>query len=102
MFSKSKEKTGMVTVTFQHWTASGEDFYDFDPKEHLTLPNPDYQSKEGFAIEPQKQEITVFHTNAIRLENAQLAKPFKVRIRPWIVRNANLVANATIDPKKRL
>jgi len=57
-----------VAVTFVQWNASGEDYYDFDPKEHLTLPNPDYQSKDSAAIAPKDADITVYHTNAIRLE----------------------------------
>jgi hypothetical protein len=95
-------KGALLEVSFSQWTASGEDLYDFDRNEHLTLPNPDYQSKESFAIAPTEQDITVYHSNAFRLERAGLARPFKVKIRPWLVLDPKLRSAATVDPKKKL
>jgi hypothetical protein len=98
----SGKKGAMVQVTFLQWTAMGEDVYDFNKNERLTLPNPDFNSKESFAIAPMDKEIQVYHTNALRLERAGLAKPFKVKVRPWLVTDPKLFAPAEIDPKKRL
>jgi hypothetical protein len=52
----TRGKDGRVAVTFVLWTASGEDLYDFDKNEHLTLPNPDYLSTASYAIEPRNFE----------------------------------------------
>jgi hypothetical protein len=97
-----KKSGDKVAVTFVSWSASGEDYYDFDANEHLTVPNPDYQSKESYAVAPKEREITVYHTNAIRLEKAGLAQPFKVRVKPWLVKEASVTGPAEIDPKKNL
>lgn len=69
---------------------------------HLTVPNPDYQSKENYAVAPKEREIRVYHSNAIRLEKAGLAQPFKVRVKPWLVKQASVTGAAEIDPKKKL
>lgn len=74
----------------------------FDANEHLTVPNPDYQSKENYAVAPKEREIRVYHSNAIRLEKAGLAQPFKVRGKPWLVKQASVTGAAEIDPKKKL
>lgn len=91
-----------VAITFESWSASGEDYYDFDANEHLTVPNPDYQSKESYAVAPKEREIRVYHSNAIRLEKVGLAQPFKVRVKPWLVKQASVTGAAEIDPKKKL
>ncbi len=98
----SGKKGDTIAVTFLNWTATGEDFYDFDKNEHLTLPNPDFQSKTTDAIAPKEREITVYHTNAFRLEAVGLAKPFMVRVGQWMVSDPKLLSPAEIDPKKKL
>ncbi len=93
---------GMVEVEFTSWLCSGEDVYDFNQGEYLTLPNPDFESKETFAIAPSKKEIKVYHTNALRLEKKGLAKPYPVLISYWAVSDHALLAKAKIDPAKKL
>jgi hypothetical protein len=96
------EADGKVTATFKSWRCSGADVYDFNEGEYLTLPNPDYKSKESFAIAPDKKEIKVYHKNAARMEKASLAKPYNVEITDWVVDDPKLLASAKIDPKKDL
>ena len=91
-----------VQVTFQSWQAVGIDTYDFNFDEYLTMPNPDYQSQDGDAIRPDLQSFRVYHTNAQRMEIANLAQPYGVRVGPWPVADPNVTGRALIDPNKRL
>ena len=91
-----------VTIQFQSWTCSGTDRYDWDYNEYLTVVNPDFDSKEPDAIRPKQQTLTVFHKNAKRLEDAKLAAPYNVELRPWSVADPRVVGPATIDPARRL
>jgi hypothetical protein len=47
------------------------------------VPNPDYGSKEPWAVTPDDKSVQVFHKNAIRLEKAGLAKEFENESEPW-------------------
>lgn len=42
------------------------------------MPNPDFESKESYAVAPKEKELTVYHTNAIRLEKADAASPARL------------------------
>jgi hypothetical protein len=95
-------KNGLTEVGFSSWTASGTDLYDFNKDEYLTLPNPDFTSKEKYAIAPDRKEIRVYHKNAMRMEVEGVAKPFAVELLPWTVADPALLANAVIDPNKKL
>ena len=44
----------------------------------------------------------MYHKNAFRLQDAKLAKPFKIIINPWTVRDSDLLATAKVDPNKVL
>ena len=96
-----------VKVRFTSWYASATDRYDWDNAKHLIVPNPDYQSKADDAVKPEMKSLTVFHSNAIRLETAGLAAPFMVKIRPWYVNDStiskptNTDGSTTINIKKR-
>lgn len=59
--------------------------YDWNYDEYLTFPNPDYQSKSPDAVAPLKQRIRVYHTNAQRLETANLACPYDYESEWWDV-----------------
>ncbi len=49
-----KTGDGLVLVRFQSWFAEGFDTYDFSKVEGLTLPNPDFGSKDKNAIAPEQ------------------------------------------------
>jgi hypothetical protein len=97
-----RQSGGRVRVTFQRWTARARDTYDFDFSEHLTVPNPDYQSTASDAVRPQDETLTVYHRNAERLERANLAAPFVAESREWTVSDARLTSPADVDPGRQL
>ena len=92
----------ITDVTFLSWTAHIEDRYDWDYSEHLTMPNPDYGSTQPDAVRPQDQKLTVYHSNAQRLEKAGLAAPYDVRSEDWAVNDARITAPAAVDSTKKL
>jgi hypothetical protein len=94
--------TGRVRITFQAWNSRVRDTYDFDFSEHLTLPNPDYGSRSPDAVRPQDQTLVVYHTNAQRLEQANLAAPYIIESAEWQVTDAQVVAPGEVDPSRRL
>jgi hypothetical protein len=101
-FRGGKTAEGLINVTFQSWGATGSDDYDFNGTEGLTLPNPDYGSKDKKAIAPDQPKILTLHRTIQRLEAANLAKPFKVQINRWEINDLRLRARAKIDPLKKL
>jgi hypothetical protein len=101
-FRGGKTADGLIDVTFQRWGATGSDDYDFNGTEGLTLPNPDYGSKDKNAIAPGQSKILTLHRTIQRLEAANLAKPFKVQINRWEINDLRLRAPARIDPLKKL
>ena len=76
-------KSRMYNVRFERWTCKTSDEYHWDPKKHITVPNPDYCSKDKGAVAPGEKEITVYHSNALRVEKAGLAKAFHNESEPW-------------------
>ena len=91
-----------VKISFNTWACSGTDVYDWNYSEYLTVVNPDYGSKIPGAIRPEDQTLTVFHTNAKRLEDAGQAAPFEVILKPWMVFDARLTSSATLDITRSL
>ncbi|BDC49250.1 hypothetical protein F183_A15660 [Bryobacterales bacterium F-183] len=89
-------------VTFVSWYASGKDRYDWNYSEYLTVPNPDFRSKDPKAIRPQDEKIRVYHSNAQRLELAGEACPYDVVLKPWKVTNVKVSGPATIDTTRSL
>ncbi|MDR2261362.1 MAG: hypothetical protein LBE06_10660 [Azoarcus sp.] len=85
-----------AVLYFLAWAASGTDRYDWNAREHLTVPNPDFGSKESYAVAPGEEKITVEHKHAQRLESAGKAVPFKVVIKPWAVAEASITGPAQI------
>ena len=98
----AKQTGTQVLIMFKSWQASGTDRYDWDYSEHLTVFNPDYGSKAADAIRPVDQKLTVYHSNAKRLEDAGKAAPFLVILKPWVVANTQLLAPTTIDTSRSL
>ena len=94
---------GRVRIVFSSFTAQVLDRYDWDYSEHLTVPNPDFGSKEPDAVTPKSDRVVVvYHKNAERLEKASLAAPYDVRSKSWAVTDAAVTAPAEIDPRKSL
>jgi hypothetical protein len=81
--AESSPNQGMYMVTFKTWTCKVSDEYHWNPKKSLKVPNPDYGSKEKWAVAPESKEIEVYHSNAIRVEKAGLAAPFHDESEPW-------------------
>ena len=85
-----------LNVTFSGWYAMCRDRYDWDFSKHLTLPNPDYQSKAADAVRTTDQTLTVYHKNAQRLEVAKLAAPFDVASNKWSVTDKSVTGPASV------
>ncbi len=58
--------------------------------EYKTLPDPDYQSSEPFAVCPRLDRIKVYHRNARRMEQAGLAAPYDLESQTWDVTDPNI------------
>ena len=95
-------QNGRVNVHFSSWQCSGTDRYDWNYSERLTVANPDYRSKAPDAIRPQDETLTVYHSNAKRLEDAGQAAPYDVVLRSWTVSDGGIIGPATIDTSRRL
>lgn len=91
-----------VTVSFATWMARVSDRYDFDYSEHFMVPNPDFGSTATDAVRPQDENLTVYHSNARRLEHAGRAAPYNLQSHEWRVADARLAGPAEIDPRRRL
>jgi hypothetical protein len=76
---------GNLKILVQAYTAQASDRYDWNYSEHITVPNPDFGSKNPAAVAPDDKKIVVYHKHAKRLEDAQLAAPYDLRTRPWQV-----------------
>ncbi len=72
-----------LDVTFSRFTAKVVDVYDFNYSEHITVPNPDHNSRSPNAVCPGRDRMVVYHTNARRMEQASLAAPFSLESAPW-------------------
>ncbi|MCC7306566.1 MAG: hypothetical protein IT173_03300 [Acidobacteria bacterium] len=91
-----------LRVNFTSFQARVIDRYDWDYSEHLTVPNPDYKSTAPGAVAPDSQKVTVYHSNARRVENANLAAPYDLETNPWNVTATDVTGPGEIDPSKSL
>ena len=89
---------GSYQVKFTRWMCSTTDYYHWNPDKHISVPNPDFGSTASGAVAPKDREITVYHSNAIRVEKAGLAKPFTSRSELWDESDPNVVGPATFRP----
>lgn len=87
-----------VKVTFTNWSVTIHDRYDWNYDEYLTMPNPDFGSRAAGAVRPGDQQLTVYHSNAKRLEDAKLAAPYDVTATPWVVRNPAIAGTGLVSP----
>lgn len=84
-------------VRFTSWRTKMRDHYDFDPRRHIPVPNPDHGQQFSNAIAPGERTIVVYHKHAIRVERAGLATPFDVESEEWQVNDATISASAVVD-----
>lgn len=70
-------------VKFTRFELSVKDIYNWDYKKHIEVPNPDYGSKMPNAVAPSSESVTVYHSNAKRVEDANLAAPYALTIGTW-------------------
>jgi hypothetical protein len=84
-------------VTFDSWKCKAVDYYHWNPAKHITVPNPDFGSKEPGAVRPGDKEITVYHSNAIRVEKAGLAAPFHDESEPWDEKDVSVMGPAQVN-----
>jgi hypothetical protein len=84
-------------VQFSFWQCEITDTYDFEYSERLSFDNPDYlKYHDPNAVQPQSKRLRVYHTNAKRLEDAELACPFEIQSNPWIVQDPTIIGPAEI------
>lgn len=81
--SRSTSNPRQFEVWIHWWMAYVTDRYDWDYSEHFTVPNPDFGSTASNAVRPRDRELTVYHSNARRLEEARLAAPYNIRSNHW-------------------
>ena len=97
-----KAGSNRLKITFTKFKANALDRYDWDPAKHITVPNPDYGKSFAGAVEPKSENITVYHTNARRLESAGLAAPYDLESEPWNVVDVGVTGPGEVDPQKKL
>lgn len=93
-----RAEQGDILITFVRWECRVKDRYDWDGVEHLTVVNPDYGSSAEGAVRPQDQKLTVYHSNAKRVEGAMLAAPYDVESTPWEIMDSRLKEQASVKP----
>ena len=86
-------------IDFLEWKTHVIDRYNWNPNLEFAIMNPDDQFNEDYAIAPESEIITVYHKNAIRLEQASphLAYQYDVRSQVWDVTNDDIISSVVID-----
>lgn len=97
-----QETGGRITIRFANWQARIRDRYDWDYSEHFTVPNPDFRSSRTEAVRPGDANLTVYHSNARRVEQAGLAAPFDIVSHEWGITDLALLAPGEVDPSRSL
>lgn len=91
-----KRQGDQVSIRFDTWLCEAKDRYDWYYSEYLTVPNPDYRSLARDAVRPTDIKLTVYHSNAKRLEDAKLAAPYNIRSQAWRVSDTAIVGPANV------
>jgi hypothetical protein len=86
-----------LDVTFQRFQAKVVDRYDFNYTERLTVPNPDQGSTSPGAVCPGRDRITVYHSNARRMEDAHLAAPYALESVAWDVSDPTIAGPGRVS-----
>lgn len=91
------------TISFSQFECRVVDRYDWDYTEHLTVPNPDFLSKDTNAVAPAEKTVVVYHKNAERLEKAGLAAPYDIVSNPWSMKaDINISGPGIVDVSKSI
>ena len=99
----TQSSNGRVKIEFKNWQCEVMDRYDFDYAEYFTPPNPDFgKTQIKGAVRPQDRSFRVYHKNAKRLEDANLACPYNIKSYRWQVIDTGIAGPAEIDPAKKL
>jgi hypothetical protein len=94
---------GKINIQFKSWQCEINDTYDFNYNEYFTPPNPDFGRHDlKEAVQPEIRSFRVYHKNAKRLEDNNLACPYKIKSYPWNLNAPNITSPAEIDPAKKL
>jgi hypothetical protein len=96
--SATKQKALTYAVAFDKWTCKATDEYHWNPEKHISVPNPDYRSKDKNAVAPDQEYVTVYHKHAIRIEKAGLAQAFHNESEPWDETDLTVVGPEFVKP----
>jgi hypothetical protein len=91
-----------LRLTFTGFQARVLDRYDWDYREHLTVPNPDFGSKVAGAVAPTSKTVVVYHSNAKRVEDAGLAAPYDLETNGWGITDSTIAGPGEVDPTRSL
>ncbi|MGP3985143.1 hypothetical protein [Streptomyces sp. KR80] len=99
-----KPGTPQYKVDFTDWQTRAFDRYDWDPSKHIKVPNPDYGNPARLAapVAPDKDKITVYHSNAKRVEAAGLAASYDAESTPWKPADPEITKPAEADASRKL
>jgi hypothetical protein len=89
-------KRRIYQVNFDSWKCKAADYYHWNKDKHMTVPNPDFGSKMQGAIAPNEKKITVYHSNAIRVEKAGLAQAFNNESEEWEEADQTVIGPSTV------
>ena len=89
-------------VNFSQFEARAVDRYDWDYSKHITVPNPDYGSKEKNAVTLTEKTVDVHHKNAERVEKAGLAAPYDIVSKPWQITQVDIAGFGEVDVSKSI
>jgi hypothetical protein len=92
--------TSKWNVRFDQWRSKVRDEYDWDPTKKISVPNPDYKSNDPKAVTPSEDKVTVYHSNAKRIERAGLAAPYHLESGEWQVNDQAISGPAVVDTSK--
>lgn len=95
--SAANSGRGYYNVKFDRWTCKAVDEYHWNKDKHIEVPNPDFGSTTPGSVAPTKKKITVYHSNAIRVEQANLAQSFNNESEPWDVYDVAITGPATVN-----
>jgi hypothetical protein len=83
-------------VKFERWSCKASGGYVWRPDRDMTVPNPDFGLSGSNAVSPGEKEVTIYNTNAVRVENAGMANPFLFESDSWDETDVAVVGPATV------
>lgn len=85
-----------IKVKFVSYQVKVKDTYDWNYNEYFTVPNPDFGKTGPGMIAPKQESVRIYHSNAKRIEDANLAKPFDLESKLWTVTNLEITKAGTV------